>query len=298
MLHTIGQIVRGLADLVHTQSNNLAHVLQRGFVPLTCLEGLSSPHEGLDVVRLVLQHRCGVSNGVVEVGELLVARGSVVVALDSQLGRLVGDSIQALSVCLDSGFELGILEVCVALLLDALLRVQTRQAVLLGALVLGAHSLHDLVQGLAVGVQTHTGVQSLVGRCDVSLVQVCLCLGDEGLHLPLPQGLLQLSGHALQVGAGGVDAQSALDGVQSSVQVAQVLLSQRGAEVPLHEGFIGDDALAAILCGLGPLAQCCIARTAVGIKGHISGILLNGRGILLNGLGETLGLEKPVSLTF
>jgi len=88
VLHTVGQIERGLADHIHTERQHLTHILQGRFVSLASLEGLSTAHQGLDVVGLVLQHGRGVADGALEVTQLLVTRGSVVVALQGQLARL------------------------------------------------------------------------------------------------------------------------------------------------------------------------------------------------------------------
>ncbi len=88
VLHAVGQVERGLADHVHTEGEHLAHILQGRFVSFAGLEGLGTAHESLDVVGLVLQHGGRVTDGALEVTQLLVTRGSVVVALQGQLARL------------------------------------------------------------------------------------------------------------------------------------------------------------------------------------------------------------------
>lgn len=88
MLHSIRQVIRGLSNNINTISKNLAHILQRRLVALAGLISLGSSHKSLDIVWLVLQNGSGVTNDAIEVGELLVAGGSVVIALQSEVSRL------------------------------------------------------------------------------------------------------------------------------------------------------------------------------------------------------------------
>lgn len=88
VLHAVGEVEGGLADGVDAEGQHLSHVLQGGLVALARLEGLRAAHEGLHVVGLVLEHGGGVADGALEVTQLLVARGSVAVALQGQLAGL------------------------------------------------------------------------------------------------------------------------------------------------------------------------------------------------------------------
>lgn len=326
VLHAVSEVIRGLSDRFQAVSEHLAHVLQRGLVSLDGLEGLGASHEGLDVIGLVLQHVGGVLDGAVEVRELLVAGRSVVVALDRELAALVGDGTESLGVRLDGSLKIGILELRVALLLHALLAIQASNAVLLGALVQGAHTVHQLSEGGVGGVKTQGAVDGLVGPGVVLAAQLALGQLHSRLHLLHAVRLLELPEHLLEVGVGRLDAEAALHGFQGVVDVVEVLQGQGEAEVTLHEAAVRDDAAATVLRGLVPLSKGGIARTntgtsneslhgceslllmitvrihvlsiipSVGEEGNIGGVGLDGLGVLGDGLAVVLGLEEVVAL--
>ena len=88
VLHAVGEVESGLADGVDAEGQHLAHILQGRLVALARLESLSSAHESLYIIGLVLQDSSGVTDSALKVGELLVASGSVVVALQRKLTGL------------------------------------------------------------------------------------------------------------------------------------------------------------------------------------------------------------------
>jgi hypothetical protein len=209
---------------------------------------------------------------------------------------LVPQAVKALGVALDSGLELSVLELGVTLLLHSGAWVQSGNALLLGALIQRSDLLHQSLQGAVLGVQTQGIVNGLEGAGVVLGLHLALSGLDGGGNLLHANRLIQLAAHLLQVRVGGVNAQTTLDGLKSTVEVAHILKTQSATEITLHEVLVNNNALAAILGSLLPLLKGSVARASIGKESHIFVIQGNGLGVLLNGLSILLCLEETVSL--
>ena len=227
--------------------------------------------------------------------------GTIGIGLEGKIRSLLAfllQLVEALGVVLDGNFKVGILVGLVAIFLVSLDRRKAGLALLFHLVEFWLDFSHHLFDDWISRIHATGEIELLHGPGNVAVLHQLFRLvavgGDLFVALQLGDFLL----HALQVGVGRLNSKAAFQSLDAVVEVVELLVGDRQAEVPLDKVLVRLDTGASGIGHFIVLVKLLVASGHVGPVAGDVGIEGSRFLVFLDGLGKLARLEKFIALGF